>query len=130
MNLGSRNKINTGFSMSSMTDLVFLLLIFFIILSTLVSPYALPVDLPNSKNKTKQKPKISVTIKEDLSYFIGSTRVTMENFEEELKTRLVDGEEQQSLVLHVDKKVPTGNMVQVLDVAKRNNCKIVLATQP
>ncbi|MGB0167488.1 MAG: ExbD/TolR family protein [Luteibaculum sp.] len=131
MNLGSRNKINTGFSMSSMTDLVFLLLIFFIILSTLVSPYALPVDLPSSKNKTKQKPKLSVTITDDLQYFIGGTQVEEGSFEEELKSRLVPGdEEQQSIVLHVDKSVPTGNMVSVLDVAKRNNCKIVLATQP
>ncbi|TXC78782.1 ExbD/TolR family protein [Luteibaculum oceani] len=130
MNLGSRNKINTGFSMSSMTDLVFLLLIFFIILSTLVSPYALPVDLPSSKNKTKQKPKISVTITKDLEYFIGGKRVSKDNFEAELVNSLVPGEEQQSVVLHVDKAVPTGNMVSVLDVAKRNNCKIVLATQP
>lgn len=130
MNLGSRNKINTGFSMSSMTDLVFLLLIFFIILSTLVSPYALPVDLPSSKNKTKQKPKISITITEELDYFIGGKRVSEENFEAELVNSLVPGEEPQSVVLHVDKSVPTGNMVTVLDVAKRNNCKIVLATQP
>lgn len=131
MNLGSRNKINTGFSMSSMTDLVFLLLIFFIILSTLVSPYALPVDLPTSKNKTKQKPKISVTITEDLKYFIGSDRVDEANFEDALKAKLqAGGEGEQSLVLHVDKSVPTGNMVTVLDLAKRNNCKIVLATKP
>lgn len=117
--------------MSSMTDLVFLLLIFFIILSTLVSPYALPVDLPTSKNKTKQKPKISVTITEDLKYFIGSDRVDEANFEDALKAKLqAGGEGEQSLVLHVDKSVPTGNMVTVLDLAKRNNCKIVLATKP
>lgn len=113
-----------------MTDLVFLLLIFFIILSTLVSPYALPVDLPSSKNKTKQKPKISVTITKELDYFIGGKRVSKDNFETELINSLTPGEEQQSVVLHVDKAVPTGNMVSVLDVAKRNNCKIVLATQP
>ncbi len=116
--------------MSSMTDLVFLLLIFFIILSTLVSPYALPVDLPTSKNKTKQKPKISVTITKDLTYSIGSETVAEADFETALKAKLASGDLDPSIVLHVDKSVPTGNMVTVLDVAKRNNCKIVLATKP
>lgn len=116
--------------MSSMTDLVFLLLIFFIILSTLVSPYALPVDLPTSKNQTKQKPKISVTIDKDSKYFIGGAQVAEANFEAALLAKFIPGVEEQSLVLHVDKSVPTGNMVKVLDIAKRNNCRIVLATQP
>ena len=71
--------------MSSMTDLVFLLLIFFIVLSTLVSPYALPVNLPNSKNKTKEKPTVSVTIKQDLSHMVGSTQVSQENLEAALR---------------------------------------------
>jgi biopolymer transport protein ExbD len=129
MNFRSRNKVQTGFSMSSMTDLVFLLLIFFIILSTLVSPYALPVDLPVSKNKTKEKQKISVTIKPDLTHYINSSKVSPDNFEKLLKSILMTGEEA-SLIMHVDQTVPTGVMVKVLDIAKRNKCKIVLATKP
>lgn len=130
MNLRSRNKVSTGFGMSSMTDLVFLLLIFFIVLSTLVSPYALPVDLPASKNKTKQKPKVSVTIKEDLSHFVGGNKIAQEDLEQTLRKELGLSEEEKSIVLHVDRTVPTGAMVQVLDVAKRNEWKIILATQP
>jgi len=60
MGLRSTHKVDAGFNMSSMTDLVFLLLIFFVIVSTLVSPYALPVDLPKSANKTKEKPKVGI----------------------------------------------------------------------
>lgn len=129
MNLRSRNKVEASFSMSSMTDLVFLLLIFFIIVSTLVSPYALPVDLPTSNNKTKQKPTVSVTIKRDKSVFIGAKKVSWGSFERTLLRSFSNGQEK-GIVLHVDREVPTGEMVKVLDVAKRNKCKIVLATNP
>ena len=130
MELRSRNKIQTGASMSSMTDLVFLLLIFFIILSTLVSPYALPVDLPASRNKSLQKPKISVTINDRNEFFINSNKVAEADFESEFIAIIGTQEDNKSIVLHVDKVVPTGEMVKVLDVAKRNDCKIVLATKP
>ena len=130
MNFRSRNKISAGFSMSSMTDLVFLLLIFFIVLSTLVSPYALPVNLPNSKNKTKEKPTVSVTIKQDLSHMVGSTKVSQENLEAALRNEFAKKNVESSIVLHVDQAVPTGVMVTVLDIAKRNNWRIILATKP
>ncbi len=129
MDLRSRNKINTGFSQSGMTDLVFLLLIFFIIISTLVSPYALPVDLPESSNKTKQKPVVSVTIEPDLTHYVNSRQVDPANIESILRQKLGQEGTEQSIVLHVDKTVPTGTMVTLLDIAKRNKWKIVLATQ-
>ena len=129
MDLRSRNKIQTGFSMSSMTDLVFLLLIFFIILSTLVSPYALPVSLPNSRNKTKEKPRVSVTIREDLTHYIGSQKIPSDQLEQNLRDELGGNPDEKSIVLHVDKAVPTGAMVTVLDIAKRNEWKIILATK-
>jgi len=128
MNLRSRNKVEASFSMSSMTDLVFLLLIFFIIVSTLVSPYALPVDLPTSKNKTKQKPTVSVTINKSNQVFIGSKRVSWSSFESNLVGAFSGPD--RAIVLHVDRSVPTGETIKVLDIAKRNNCKIVMATKP
>ena len=128
MNLRSRNKVEASFSMSSMTDLVFLLLIFFIIVSTLVSPYALPVDLPTIKNKTKQKPTVSVTLKKGGGVFIGSKKVSWGRFERTLLGSFSGTEK--GIVMHADKSIPYGDMVRVLDVAKRNNCKIVLATKP
>ena len=117
--------------MSSMTDLVFLLLIFFIILSTLVSPYALPVDLPSSSNKTKQKPTVSVTLKPGGDIFVGSSKVNIENLENQLKAEFSKlNKEEKGVVLHVDKTVPTGTTVEVLDIAKKNKWQIVLATKP
>src|SRR5690554_1701480 len=129
MNLRPRNKINAGFSMSSMTDLVFLLLIFFIIVSTMVSPYALPVDLPESSNRTKDKQTTSLRINADLIHSIDNRVVDPNNIETELANALADKSEE-SILLSVDQSVPTGVMVKVLDIAKRNNWKIVLKTKP
>ncbi len=129
MNLRSRNKVNASFSMSSMTDLVFLLLIFFIIVSTLVSPYALPVDLPVSANKTTKKQNISLRIDRDLIYSVNNKIIDPTELESVLANSLTNGDEP-SIVFHVDQAVPTGETVKVLDIAKRNKWKIVLATKP
>lgn len=115
--------------MSSMTDLVFLLLIFFIIVSTLVSPYALPVDLPESSNRTKDKQTTSLRIGADLIHSIDNKVVSPENLEQELAQALANKSDE-SILLSVDQSVPTGVMVKVLDIAKRNQWKIVLKTKP
>ncbi|MFT4770484.1 MAG: biopolymer transport protein ExbD [Cryomorphaceae bacterium] len=129
MDLRSRNKVDPSFSMSSMTDLVFLLLIFFIILSTLVSPYALPVDLPVSKNRAKDKQTIALRIDQDLIYSVDNQIIDPMALETTLAAQLV-GVEKPGIILHVDQQVPTGKTVEVLDIAKRNKWKIVLATKP
>ncbi len=129
MNLRSRNKVSASFSMSSMTDLVFLLLIFFIIVSTLVSPYALPVDLPESSNRTKDKQTTSLRIGADLVHSIDNKVVSPDNLENELAQVLANKSEE-SILFSVDQSVPTGTMVKVLDIAKRNKWKIVLKTKP
>lgn len=115
--------------MSSMTDLVFLLLIFFIILSTLVSPYSLPVDLPVSKNRADAKQNVALRIDSDLNYSVNNKIINADNLETELSVNLASVE-RPSIVLHVDQRVPTGETVKVLDIAKRNGWRIVLATKP
>ena len=129
MNLRSRNKVDPSFSMSSMTDLVFLLLIFFIIVSTLVSPYALPVDLPVSKNKSTEKQNVSLRIDKDLIYSVNNQIIDPAVLESELSNKLSSIAEP-SIVMHVDQSVPTGETVKVLDIAKQHKWKIVLATKP
>ncbi len=129
MNLRSRNKVSAAFSMSSMTDLVFLLLIFFIIVSTLVSPYSLPVDLPVSKNRSDNKQNVALRIDADLTYSVNNEIINQAALESELASKLVSFDNP-SIILHVDQSVPTGETVKVLDVAKRNKWKIVLATKP
>lgn len=129
MDLKGRNRVSAAFSMSSMTDIVFLLLIFFIILSTMVSPYSLPVDLPKGSNKTKEKQNIAVRIDRDLNISVNNRIVSADDLEQAILMAPVSGNERK-IILHVDQSVPTGTLVEVLDMAKRNGWKIVLATKP
>jgi biopolymer transport protein ExbD len=129
--LRSSNKIDAGFSLSSMTDLVFLLLIFFVIISTMISPTTMPVDLPVSANKTKEKPRVGVRIDADGAFSVNDMPVEPLELERVLLERMASIQEQNpSLVIHVDQRVPAGVTVGVMDIAKRNNWKVIIATRP
>ncbi|MAO71630.1 MAG: biopolymer transporter ExbD [Flavobacteriales bacterium] len=129
MNLRGRNKVNPNFNMSSMTDIVFLLLIFFMLTSTLVSPNALKLLLPNSKAKTLEKQTISISINEDIHFYINENRIEENNLEKEIR-EIVIGVEDPAIILHADKSVDIEHVVKVMDIAYRNKYKIVLATKP
>jgi|TARA_B100001939_G_C16511338_1_gene433843 biopolymer transport protein ExbD len=129
MALRTRNKVTPNFNMSSMTDIVFLLLIFFMLTSTLVSPNALKLLLPNSKSKTLEKQTISISIDKDINFYIDENQVDIT----ELETRLINilsSELEPAIILHSDKSVDIEHVVKVMDIAYRNNYKIVLATDP
>lgn len=129
MALRSRNKVTPNFNMSSMTDIVFLLLIFFMLTSTLVSPNALKLLLPNSKSKTLEKQTISISIDKNINFYIDENQVDIN----ELETRLINilsSEIEPAIILHSDKSVDIEHVVKVMDIAYRNNYKIVLATDP
>lgn len=128
MALRSKHKLSAAFSMSSMTDIVFLLLIFFMLTSTLVTTNALDLVLPNSSAQTVKKQRVSVSINEDLEYFIDKEAVELRFIEAQLIDKLA-GQDEQVVVLRVDKSVPVEYAVEVMDIAYRNKFKIVLATQ-
>jgi biopolymer transport protein ExbD len=128
MALRSKNKVSAAFSMSSMTDIVFLLLIFFMLTSTLVTTNALDLVLPNSTAQTVKKQRVSVSINENFEYFIDKESVELKYIEAQLIDKLV-GQDEQVVVLRVDKSVPIEYAVEVMDIAYRNKFKIVLATQ-
>ena len=129
MALKSRNKVSPNFNMSSMTDIVFLLLIFFMLTSTLVSPNALKLLLPNSKAKTLEKQTFSISINKELDFYINENQVIESNLENELKTILA-AQKEPAIILHADKTVDIEHVVKVMDIAYRNKYKIVLATKP
>ena len=117
--------------MSSMTDLVFLLLIFFIILSTLVSPPGVKVDLPSGKVNGKPLTKpVAVSIDQNEIHYIDKKPVDVAELEAALKQRLGEAEEgsKQSIILNVDKTVPTGTTTNIFVLARRNQWKIAIAT--
>ena len=128
MALRSKNKVSAAFSMSSMTDIVFLLLIFFMLTSTLVTTNALDLVLPNSTAQTVKKQRVSVSINDNFEYFIDKEAVELKFIEAQLIDKLA-GQDEQVVVLRVDKSVPIEYAVEVMDIAYRNKFKIVLATQ-
>lgn len=128
MALESKLKIDSSFSLSSMTDVIFLLLIFFMLTSSFITPSGLPVNLPTAKNSKIVLQKTSVTITKDLKYFINNKRVSESNLEREL-AREISGSEA-IVTLHVDKSVPTEYLVKVAGIAASLNAKVSLATKP
>ena len=128
-------KVLSEFSMSSMTDIVFLLLIFFLVTSTLVNPNALKLLLPKSTGQVGAKATVTVSIKdwgEDVySFHINGneTPVPLEQVEDEL-VELLQTEEDPTFSIYSDETVPIREIVQVMNIAKRNHYKVILATQP
>ncbi len=133
MALKRRNKVNVTFSMASMTDIVFLLLLFFMITSTMVAPNALKLLLPQSNNQTVAKAITTVSITADLKYYINEDgdlkRVSFSEIEPHLQKMIKENEETY-IALHADKSVPIEQVVNVMNIAKRNNIKMILATAP
>lgn len=129
MNLRGRNKVTPEFNMSSMTDIVFLLLIFFMLASTLVTTNAIDILLPKASGKTENKKSVAVSIKKDLTYYIDQKRVGESVLESELISML-SSEEKPTIVLRAEKSVPVENVVKVMDIANRNKFKVILAVKP
>jgi biopolymer transport protein ExbD len=128
MNLKSRNKRSVEFSMASMTDIVFLLLIFFMLTSTLVSPNALKLLLPKSSGKTLAKQSVSVSIDESLQFYFNNEPVDFSQLEGLLLSNIQS--EEATVVLNAEKSVPIEQVVQVMNIANRNKIKMILATDP
>lgn len=136
MAIQTRNKIKIDFNTSSMSDLVFLLLIFFMLTSTLISPNAIKLLLPSSNSKTMAKPaQVTVYINSDFNFFIEDKKVNAKNLQPGLEKKL-KGQKDASVVLRSDKTVPVQYVVTVIDavnnINKKYNTKnkVILATKP
>ncbi len=135
MPIRTRNKLNLSFSMASMSDLVFLLLIFFMITSTLVAPNAIKLLLPSSSSKTMAKQTVTVYINEVQNFFVEEKQVSEDILEPEINAKLQDQAEG-TVVLRADKTVPVQYIVAVIDAVNEINLKngtkhkVILATLP
>jgi biopolymer transport protein ExbD len=134
MALKKRNKVDASFSMSSMTDIVFLLLIFFMVTSTLIAPNALKLLLPQSNNQTAAKPITTISITQDLKYYINDNgalkRVAFQEIEPFLQNRYGVGNDDIYISLHADKSVPWEEVVKIMNIARNNKYKMIAATSP
>lgn len=129
MNLRGRNKVSAEFSMSSMTDIVFLLLVFFLLTSPAVTPEALDLILPRAQGKTTNVHKASVSITKEGNYYVDNERVSEYGIEKKLKERL-EGQEDPTIILRAEEGVPIEEAVFVMDLANRNKYKVILAVRP
>lgn len=127
MKFKGKNKINPNFSMSSMTDIVFLLLIFFML--TANAPNALDLLLPKAKGKSTNQQNVSVTINRNLEYFVNNEQINGEYIEIELKKALKD-QDKPTIILRAEESVAIREAVNVMDIANRNNYKVILAVRP
>jgi len=129
MAFSQRNKISVNFSSVGMTDVVFNLLIFFMLTSTLVHPTALKLLLPKGSTQTSAKPQTTVSITADQRYYVEQQPVTLAELEAVLKQKLGSNPDTY-ISLHADKTVPFESVVQVLNIAQANNYKLIIATTP
>jgi len=135
MALKRNTKVDAQFAVSSMTDIVFLLLIFFLVTSTLINPNALKLLLPKSTGQVNAKATVSVSIKdwgdETYTYHVNGAQdpIPYDQVEEEL-IYLLSQEEDPTFSIFSDQTVPVGEVVQMMNIAKRNHYKVILATQP
>lgn len=127
MKLKGRNKVSPDFSMSSMTDIVFLLLVFFML--TANSPNALDLLLPKAKGKSTNTQNVSVSIDKNLQYFVNDERINGEYIEIELNKALA-GQDSPTIILRAEESVAIKEAVNVMDIANRNNYKVILAVRP
>ncbi|PTM06328.1 MAG: biopolymer transporter ExbD [Bacteroidetes bacterium] len=129
MDLNRRSKVSAEFSMSSMTDIVFLLLIFFMIASTLVTTSALDLVLPKSDAQSVKRKDVVVNISADKQISVGNTIVNSNELQNEILRQIKDIDEA-VLLLRADGAVPYEMVVDVMDIAYRNKLKIIAATDP
>lgn len=130
MNLKKRSKRLIEFSMSSMTDIVFLLLIFFMLTSTLVSPNALKLILPKSSGKTLAKQSVSVSIDQDKQWYFNQDPIAFDELENRLLTVASSEGEEATVVLNAERTVPIEEVVRVMSIANKLKIKMILATDP
>jgi biopolymer transport protein ExbD len=130
MGLKKRSKVSAEFSMSSLTDIIFLLLIFFMLTSTLVRIQ--PFELPKSDSKTVASTSIVVTMEQDGRYTVNNNEVSPRNLERALRTavRTSDNQESATITIVAELGTPFDNVVEVMEIANRLRVKAIIATEP
>jgi len=129
MNIRGRNKVSPDFNMSSMTDIVFLLLIFFMLTSTLVTVNALDILLPKAAGKTENNKSVAVSITKGLDFYIDREKTSEGDLERNLLSKL-NAEENPTIVLRAEQGVPIEKAVRIMDIANRHKFKVILAVSP
>ena len=136
MAIKRKTKVDSSFSMSSMTDIVFLLLIFFLVTSTLINPNALKLLLPKSTGQVSAKATVSVSIKHypelnTVTFHInGDPQAVPFDQVESMIVPLLEDQDEPTFTIYADETVPVKEVVALMNIAKRHNYKVIMATSP
>jgi len=129
MAIVSKNKPNMDFSLSGMTDIVFLLLLFFMIVSTLTAPVASNILLPQSSNQTVANPIITISITNTMEYMVDDKTCTFDQIEPLIKEKLGTPKEPPTIRVNADENVNMSEIYKLLEIAKQNKFKVILGTR-
>lgn len=129
MAIKSRMKIGKESGSSAQTDLMFLLLMFMLMATTLINPNALKLTLPKSSNQLKERPYTTVSIDQNLQFYLDGVGIPFSQLESALQENM-NTKEDKTISLHSDEGVPIGEVVKVMNIANRNQYRLILATQP
>ncbi|HEX2394563.1 MAG TPA: biopolymer transporter ExbD [Bacteroidales bacterium] len=129
MAMRSRNKVEVSYSVAGMTDIIFLLLLFFMLTSTMVAPNAIKLLLPQSNSQTPARPITTVSISKEIGFFIERAPVDFSQLEFRLQQKIGTNPDP-VIAIHADKSVPIQYIVDVMNIAKKNNYRVILATSP
>lgn len=116
--------------MSSLTDIIFLLLIFFMLTSSFVTPNALKLMLPKATNKTMTKQSVRVSITPDIKFYVNEQQVSPSGLKAAIRAAVEPGQDSPAIVVNADQSVPVNEVVRVMMIGKDMNAKVVLATEP
>lgn len=133
MQLSSKHKIDPNFNMSSMTDVVFLLLVFFMLTSNFVTPSAVPLKLPESQKTMITTQKVALSVSKDLEYFVDEEPVSLSQLKNKLRQKLSvttsKDKTKDVIVIHADRDLPYEEVMKVAGLASELNVKVSLANQ-
>jgi biopolymer transport protein ExbD len=128
MNLRRRNKQHVEMHNSALNDILFILLLFFLIVSTLANPNVIKLLLPKAKSNTKAKQTVVVSINDKREFFVGTSKVPFDNLKQALAPSIGSEKVDPTIVINAEKSVPVEDVVSVMEVAREMGAKVVLAT--
>jgi biopolymer transport protein ExbD len=124
-----RHKRQAEFHNSALNDILFILLLFFLIVSTLANPNVIKMQLPKATSNTKARQTVVVSINERGDFFVGTNRVPFERLQATLKPALANENLEPTIVINAERTVPVEKIVDVMEIANKLGAKVVLATK-
>lgn len=124
-----RHKKSAEMHNSALNDILFILLLFFLIVSTLANPNVIKLSVPKATSNTKAKQTVVVSIDQRGNYYVGTRQVPFARLESSLKPSLANETLEPTIVINAEKSVPVENVVNVMEIANKLGAKVVLATK-